>query len=472
MNGVQRSSVNAALLETLGPNPKAMFADLRNRAAIAARNAGDFEAERMISEGRRRAIAPSLDQVFAEVSGEANQVENLRLASIGRGLRAVESMAKLGGVLLSSIADIPIAVSELRSQGMGFFGAWGQYLNQLTKGKGKFSRQREIADLLGVGIEGSLGNVMSRFNAQDTVPGASSRFVQKFFNLTGLSWWTDANKTATGLILSRNLARFSGGGLDAMPAELRRALGSFKIGADDWEVLRLAKRKADDGREYILPGELHSLDLDQVAGLKGLPDGVAAERYLTELQTRFGSYIADRTDYAVLTPGAAERAMLRRGMRAGSVEGEAFRMFAQFKMFPIAVMRKVLGRHIHGAGKFGAHERMMLLEFAAMSTLFGYTAMSLKDVSRNKSPRQFNDDPGNNIAILLAAMAQGGGAGILGDFLFGSMTKQRFGQGMIGTIAGPVPGLFADVGGLFAKIKDGDLSAYDVYQKGMAHTHF
>ena len=59
--------------------------------------------------------------------------------------------------------------------------------------------------------------------------------------------------------------------------------------------------------------------------------------------------------------------------------------------------------------------------------------MTAKDLARGKAPR----DPLKGETIL-AALAQSGGAGILGDFFLGKM--DRMGNSFAGTLAGPLVG--------------------------------
>ena len=76
--------------------------------------------------------------------------------------------------------------------------------------------------------------------------------------------------------------------------------------------------------------------------------------------------------------------------------------------------------------------------------------MSLKDLVKGRTPR----DP-QSPNTWIASFLQGGGAGIYGDFLFGEM-RNRFGRGVLPTIAGPTLGKFSDLADLFGRIKAGD----------------
>ena len=77
-------------------------------------------------------------------------------------------------------------------------------------------------------------------------------------------------------------------------------------------------------------------------------------------------------------------------------------------------------------------------------TVFGALAFQAKQVVRGKEPV-----PMDSWKFWLGAASQGGGAGILGDFLFSE--QNRFGGGLATTLAGPAAGFFSDVWNLTAE---------------------
>ena len=61
-------------------------------------------------------------------------------------------------------------------------------------------------------------------------------------------------------------------------------------------------------------------------------------KYKDELKTKLSAYFIDSADSAIPTPGARERAIMNQGHERGTVMGEALRLFAQFKSFPITTL--------------------------------------------------------------------------------------------------------------------------------------
>ncbi len=93
-------------------------------------------------------------------------------------------------------------------------------------------------------------------------------------------------------------------------------------------------------------------------------------------------------NYAVIEPDARTRAFMKRGLTAGTVPGEAWRFFFQFKAFPIAVLQKAFGREMsfikdgqNAKGLFG------IANLIVGAGIFGYIAMTAKDILKGKSPK-------------------------------------------------------------------------------------
>lgn len=169
-----------------------------------------------------------------------------------------------------------------------------------------------------------------------------------------------------------------------------------------------------------------------------------------QMADRLQQFYADDLDSAVISPDARTLAFIRQGNRAGTPIGEALRLFWQFKSFGIAVMQRAFLREFHGYGpKFGISQLQGLGILMLGSLAFGYAAMSLKDLVKGKKPR-----PIDNPKTWAAAMAQGGGLGIYGDFLFGE--ANRMGGGFLETLGGPTVSKAADAKRLFDSAKSGE----------------
>ena len=469
-HGLRHAARDIAIMERLGPNPRLMFEAVQKKLKDA--NRGDLAAFDKLNSGR-------FENFFAEVSGEVNIPGNITGAKVGQVIRAVQSMSKLGGAVISSVTDVGNRAINARYQGRGLLSDYGDAVASVFRGRGA-GETRDIADSLGVGFEGTIGSVLSRFSAEDNLPGKTSKALNLYFRANGLAWWTDAQKTGFSLMSSYDLAKQSGMAFSDLNARQRSVLEQYGIGDTEWSLIRNAVHRAEDGRGFITPDAVAKLPLEDMdAGIAdwisrqtrrgdGWPARLKArrEQYRQELSTRLRSYFVEEADFAVPTPGARERAILRQGTRPGTIKGEALRYIMQFKAFPVTVLTKTGGRLTDGRPLDPKSWDVPGIVHAALSlTTLGYLAMSMKEAAKGRSPR----DP---LApeTWTAAFVQGGGAGIYGDFLFGEFN--RFGRSPLETVAGPTAGSAAELISLWAKLRTGDDTAASAFRFALSNTPF
>jgi hypothetical protein len=107
----------------------------------------------------------------------------------------------------------------------------------------------------------------------------------------------------------------------------------------------------------------------------------------------------------------------------------------------------------------------MLIQMMLMSGVFGYLAMSAKDIFKGKQPRDITKRE-----TILAALAQGGGLGIYGDFLFSNTS--RFGGSLAETVAGAAAGKASDLWRLYEKARDGQDFKAEAVKFGIQNAPF
>jgi hypothetical protein len=193
------------------------------------------------------------------------------------------------------------------------------------------------------------------------------------------------------------------------------------------EVLWEAERRSDLGGANAAPLQ---------RGGQSSHDTSAARARL-EAATRLLEFVQTEARFAVPEPGAAERSWMVGQTRPGTIQGELVRAALQFKSFPITVMLMHIGRALNQPSSAGVAG--YLASFAIGTTVMGALAMQLKAVAQGRDPRDMTDH-----RFWGAAFVQGGGAGILGDFLFTAVNRadQSFYMNMVG---GPMGGLVDDV---------------------------
>lgn len=445
----ERSARNTALMETWGPNPEAMF----DRALRDAkdRHRGDPKAIEALN-------APALRHQFAVVDGTTRIPVAPTSAKVTSTVLGVQAMAKLGGATISAIADLAFKIDPLLRLDNNYLAAWGRNFESALAGLSG-PEKRRVGDLMGVGLDGQIGEVASRFMILDDIPGSVAKMQQVFFKLNLLGPWTDGNKLGIGNIYAHHFGTLRNTAWDSVEPGLREFMGLYGLDADKWRVARLAVRPEGDGQLYMMPDGIADLSDAELKAIPAYAD--MSPRQLRavrdDVETALRSLYVDVAEEAIPTPGARERAFLTQGTQPGTPLGTAVRLVAQFKAFPTTVLIKGMGRRMQAdtTRQFFAHlasgkgSRLALVHMIVATTLLGYAAQSAKEIAKGRSPR----DP-TDWETWGAAMTQGGGMGIYGDFLFGEYN--RFGRSALETAAGPTLGTSADLLELWSRLRAGD----------------
>jgi hypothetical protein len=214
--------------------------------------------------------------------------------------------------------------------------------------------------------------------------------------------------------------------------------------------MKRAELRAEDGRDYLMPASMLSLPDEAIAHLA--PEN-ASLRQLNQiredLRSKLGTFVSEQTREAMTEPTAGDRALATIGTHPGTWIGEGLRLLMQFKQFPITMIRRSLNREWNrGEGvDIGGIAQLMI-----STTLLGYAAMTLKELAKGRNPRQ-PVEAQDYAKLVFAAMQQGGGLGIYGDFLFGQ--ANRFGGSITGTVLGPTAGTIDQAGQIFQALRDG-----------------
>lgn len=471
----------AANMEVLGPNPEVMFGSVA--ASLQRRIARDPN----LSPKEKKKLAKSIGAQSVTLrtaldiaTGAFSRPDNVTFAQIGSDIRAWQSMAKLGGALMSSFTDVFTAASAAQFRGGNFFTSVARQFAGLLEGRPK-GEQAEIGFLIGEGFDGLIGRIVSPHAAQDGPVGAMGRTMEIFFRLNGLTWWTDNMRGTAGRVIAAEMGMRAKTAYAELPAAYRHVLGMHGIDEVRWNILRAAETRNVNGASYITPDRVRALPdrhftplvqdrLDaarkasrvdeaksptvRAARQAKLDEAVAgiyrdARRDVELSQLRF---IADETSYGVVTTDAKTQRWAnfsQPGARPGTFGGEALRFMMQFKGFPLAFTERVVGRALFGHRKGGGLEQgAHIFSLLAGMTIAGYMAMTAKDIVKGYWPPR---DPGD-YRTWIAAAQQGGAWGIYGDFLF-SQTN-RFGGGLASTAMGPFPGSVVDLAQIALEARD------------------
>lgn len=440
LQDITRASRNSALMINFGTNPQAMMDRVIEQSKRKFRT--DSKKRKPLTNPR------GLQNMMDEVTGDINLTSNDGVASVMRGFRAVQTMAKLGGSWISAWSDVSFVATNRIYQGRSMLDAWGDAVAAPFEGL-KGGEKRIMADLLGAGLEGQLGGFHARFNASDTLDGKLAKGMATFFKLNLLGPWTDANKRGVTLMISRDLAMNSDKSFGDLPPDMQRLMRIYDIDAKGWEVARSAVKDAPDGRAYIMPGDIAEA---RGAAFTGLSEAQQI-KLRDKVKSSLFALMSSEADFSVPSPGARERAILRQGYRPGTTAGEAIRFVGQFKSFGVTALTKVMGRQIYGSGAKSISDQLGrglganigLVNAIVMTSFLGLGVLQAKEIMKGRKPRPLD------AKTFIAAAMQGGGLGLYGDFLFGE--ANRFGGGTLSSVAGPGIGTAAEVVDLFQRAR-------------------
>jgi hypothetical protein len=400
------------LMEKLGPNP-------------------ELTARMLIDQAKKDQVASlkvaNLEAIWDHVSGNASAAVSSALANTMGGIRAWLSSAQLGSAILSSTTDFHTLRATSKFNGLPASRVMARYAD-LVKG-GEVSKGMALRT--GIVAETWLGSTRAALRDQldEQLTGVAGAAAEAVFRASGLAKHTDAARQAFGLEFLAFLADQSRTRFGKLPAALARAFDRYGIGEEAWTAIGQAVESGPGGvaggAKFVSPAVLDTIDRKAGAQLMDM--------ILTEM------------DYAVVAPGARERASMLGRNKRGSVVGEVLRSGWQYKSFPVTMATTHLLRGLQeaGAGRYG-----YVFSLALATTVLGGFSLQMKQLVQGKDPRDMADPK-----FWGASFIQGGGAGIIGDFLYS--TTDRADRGFYMQMAGgPTAGLIDDA----VKLTGGNIS--------------
>lgn len=396
-----------SMMEILGPNPTTGFQFVKDAAKHRAATSQDPKAV-----GRLNDRLAQADNMFDLFTGRTNIPGHAGFAKGMAATRQFLTSAHLGSAIISSVTDFNtqrVAASFLGMKQTG-------YLKQLGRLLADKDFRLEAAEA-GLIFENAvdMGNAVARFNLEEVHIEGAARMADFTIRSSGLGHLTEVQRQSFGLEFMSHMAR---GTIDD---KMRRVLKQYGIGDQDLAAIMAApKHKMRNGLEVIRAEEIEASAGQRVADL-------------------YMEAITSLTEFAVPSTDLYGRAAILSRSKAGTVGGELIRSALQFKAFPITVMTTQISR-IMAEAMAGRKGSAMLYgaNLFVGATLLGGLAIQLKEISKGRDPRDMTD-----LKFWMASMAQGGGLGIFGDFLFSDVN--RFGGGIASTLGGPTVGLVNDV---------------------------
>ncbi|WP_332772930.1 hypothetical protein [Phenylobacterium sp.] len=441
-----------ARMQVLGPNPDHQFEWLANLAKAETRAeqlAGAPKENALLNTDGRIKSAQEMYRLFVgDVSGPYGS-ENI-VADVGASARAALSGIQLGSAVINDLVSNPVFAAQARAfaglSRTGDFKAWAGYLLD--------GKTRETARRTGLIFELTrdrhAANVRRVLQAQSVgakiYAGANAvaRLLPTWINHAA---FLEANRNAQRFSFQAefmgHLADMAGQSLKALeggepPArEFAALLRARGFGEKDWDLVRATP---PDEHGFLTPSAIRAAHDD-------------------ELAWRVSEMIERETRQSVPEPSLWARAQLMMKTDPGTVQGEIVRSAASYRSFTVtqtyfwtqefALRAFRAGQAQEAAGMpWQLRAATLAAPMLIAATISGAAAIWLKDISKGNDPRPLwdEDDPKEArkraFRFLAQAAAQGGGQGILGDFL--SSVEARNGKSSSATALGPALGLVSD----------------------------
>lgn len=449
MGHVSRVARDTALVESFGPNPSTWF---RVQADLAQRADGTafFKA---------RGAGNSPQAYWDIATGATSTPASDAIAHVGNDLRNVQTAAKLGGAVISSLTDIATVMQTLhydRLPMLDFVRALG--------GQVASAEQRRWLTTQGIVAE-SLSHALNRWTGEHLTGSLSGRVAGSVMKLSFMNAWSDGLRRAFGMTMMHGFEKRVGHTWAQLDEWDRHLMTQKGIGEAEWSVIAQAAPSEFNGRRYLTPEAIRGVTDAQVAAAR--PDlqaeeaprlAVEAERLRADAATKWLAFVTDESQFAVVSPDMATRAVVTwGGTQAGTIKGEAARAFGQFKAFPVAMLTRhhrriwqtpqgLEGAPLGFGGGLPGPMNPLLVTTGLLltTTLLGALVLQTKTLLQGKDPYDMTEP-----RWWLRAAAQGGGLGYFGDLVFKDPTEQRGNsvEQVLGTVAGPVAGAIGGFAG-------------------------
>jgi len=417
------SSRNIALMQELGTNPR----NTLDKVLSLMKKKYKQSDPKMVAQLNFKTFANQ----FAELDGSINAVGNQTLAKVGMVVRATGNMGRLGMARITSFGDIAQYMGTTSFQGRGLLTGLFESMSGLFRANDKAAMEVLQITTNSISATAFRGNI---YGAADDTWGRMGRLQNTFFTFNGLNGWIASLKSSMALGLSRHYGMLAKTMLSDLSVREQNFLTLYGIDDGKWNMLRSIKTLAVDNKRYMTAESIDDISNDAIINYVGRKLSQRQIRnFKRDLQLTWKNVLVDQGMHGSPEPDAAVRAITNQGLEKGTPMGETIRFIMQFKSFPISMWKKIIGRELYSYGpnesnlaKLGGLSSVMLL-----GTFFGYIAMSTKDMLMGRTPR----DP-KKMGTIMQAFAQGGGAGIYGDFLLSEL-QNEYGNGIFETALGP-----------------------------------
>lgn len=437
---VHSMSRDTAIMEEFGPNPTGQLERLKMQ---------------VIADGAGPQTLRTIDGMYDVLAGRTSyNGKNPAMYDAVRGTQNVLRSAMLGTAAVSALGDGFYAVATAKANGLPVMGAMKTWFNGMNPAN-RSHRRMMRTHIMAAGAVGGRALQNARF-ADDMGSHGVTSWMASFTNRMGyLQGMTDAIRTApiieTMGFMSE--AKYQKLGWADLHPNMKDAFERWDMDEVDFNNIMKSKRfkDQDSGAELIRS--------DDVA-MAGFAD--TARKY--------DMWMMDMSQSASNEPRLLTRAIATGAVFGDAREGTINRGLASsimmFRSFgTTVVLNHMIPALRHAASGEGMSRLTIIPAYLFGTAVFGMMALQARQFVTGKEPKPFDEK------LFAAGLAQGGGFGVYGDFLFSDFSRHD--RTLQATLTGPLFGTLNDAthtfAGNFQKMMDEDQDSKfwaDLYKLG------
>lgn len=402
LTDINTSGQQVGLAEIFGTAPQSMWLEMRHKE-VAKLGA---EAQSLKNWHEHQ----TSEALFENLLGATKGALNPNAASIGASVRALTSVARLGKIALLSISDTANIAGFAQRAGAGY---WKPYLNAIVNIFDKLpssESRKELARIMSSAINVHSGTI-SRFSDIGGMGDTVNRLSNKFFHRIGLHALDRGNKLSAMEPIMKVYGKQSKKAFHALDPQQQAYLRRFNISEAEWDAIRSKTEKgmfSTDNVTGMSDSEIREL-------WKDTDKSVPLSEYGSTLYRKVFAMFDTAHEFSVLQPTAYTNMVTTGNFKPGTIGGELWRMFGQFKAYPIQYFRRVW---VGGMQDFDSFQGKMM--YALNQSLGTIMLASLSEaviaISNGLTPPNPANMTRGEQAKYFAKLL-GGGLGVFGSLL-------------------------------------------------------
>lgn len=429
------------LAATLGVNYERMFKKLNSKGKLAR---GKTKLDERIKGAKGVAKIPlKLQKVFLDKNGsllsnekrfsvltrQSDEIGNSGFADWAAGMRNMVGAGLLGGSSIVAITDKAFLKRLSRTLGTDYKNIENDIFRLMKDTLGSKELEETLVHY-SAGIEylmhsGGAGSRFTETGVVGRVSEAGNRAMDFVLGANGLNPMTRVSKLAAAIDIQRGVAKAHKGikSFDDLSPEFKNIYKEFDIGPKEFKQINAAIEKIE------IPGKKFTYD---VVNTQKINDPFV----LAKFSAMMGRLVRE----AVPEPGLEAKAAMTRGLKRGTLEGEAARTFWQLQSFPMTLMLDTLRLYNPNSTRLASTQYGKMKDAAkltAAATTLGLIAIQARELSKGRDML-----PWDSTALWGSAIVLSSPLGFATDLLPKTVSG---GRSFTGGLGGPTVGVVSDV---------------------------